>query len=283
MGHCGQETAYGECSGHHQGHLGRRGNGAVSPSGGGRPRVEGRSPFRSHSHPDGSRPGNRTCCSNKPKLSHVPGVAPTQVSVERALALALEGEKLIDSRHYAVDSIRPKCHELQHLCNQFAAEVERRRELLSKSLELHSLLEAVRPLPMPSWSRMVPLPTPAPPTWTAVTGWKLTPRPAVHGPVSRPSQSQMPISRIHLPQLIHLAEDQKFSALGPSVLCVNESRPDDARSLGVPCSWVAEIPRIVAAASGTGGPRPSTHNTHAKTQPLTGPLSPSAVLGVSSP
>uniref|UniRef100_A0A8C9KAW9 MCF.2 cell line derived transforming sequence like n=1 Tax=Panthera tigris altaica TaxID=74533 RepID=A0A8C9KAW9_PANTA len=66
----------------------------------------------------------------------------SSVSVERALALALEGEKLIDSRHYAVDSIRPKCHELQHLCNQFAAEVERRRGLLSKSLELHSLLEA---------------------------------------------------------------------------------------------------------------------------------------------
>uniref|UniRef100_A0A452V7B6 MCF.2 cell line derived transforming sequence like n=1 Tax=Ursus maritimus TaxID=29073 RepID=A0A452V7B6_URSMA len=60
----------------------------------------------------------------------------------RARALSLEGEKLIDSKHYAVDSIRPKCHELQHLCDQFAAEVERRRGLLGKSLELHSLLEA---------------------------------------------------------------------------------------------------------------------------------------------
>uniref|UniRef100_A0A452R6Z8 MCF.2 cell line derived transforming sequence like n=1 Tax=Ursus americanus TaxID=9643 RepID=A0A452R6Z8_URSAM len=66
----------------------------------------------------------------------------SSASVERARALSLEGEKLIDSKHYAVDSIRPKCHELQHLCDQFAAEVERRRGLLGKSLELHSLLEA---------------------------------------------------------------------------------------------------------------------------------------------
>ncbi|XP_073743567.1 guanine nucleotide exchange factor DBS isoform X6 [Callorhinus ursinus] len=66
----------------------------------------------------------------------------SSASVERARALSLEGEKLIDSKHYAVDSIRPKCHELQHLCDQFAAEVERRRGLLSKSLELHGLLEA---------------------------------------------------------------------------------------------------------------------------------------------
>uniref|UniRef100_A0A8I3PZ37 MCF.2 cell line derived transforming sequence like n=1 Tax=Canis lupus familiaris TaxID=9615 RepID=A0A8I3PZ37_CANLF len=35
--------------------------------------------------------------------------------------------KLIDTKHYAVDSIRPKCHELQYLCDQFAAEVERKR------------------------------------------------------------------------------------------------------------------------------------------------------------
>ncbi|XP_045725694.1 guanine nucleotide exchange factor DBS isoform X2 [Mirounga angustirostris] len=66
----------------------------------------------------------------------------SSASVERARALALEGEKLIDSKHYAVDSIRPKCHELQHLCERSAAEVERRRGLLSKSLELHGLLEA---------------------------------------------------------------------------------------------------------------------------------------------
>ncbi|XP_039082559.1 guanine nucleotide exchange factor DBS isoform X2 [Hyaena hyaena] len=66
----------------------------------------------------------------------------SSASVERARALALEGEQLIGSKHYAVDSIRPKCRELQHLCDRFAAEVGRRRGLLGKSLELHSLLEA---------------------------------------------------------------------------------------------------------------------------------------------
>ncbi|XP_070376275.1 guanine nucleotide exchange factor DBS isoform X7 [Equus asinus] len=66
----------------------------------------------------------------------------SSAAVERARALSLEGEQLIGNKHYAVDSIRPKCHELQHLCDQFAAEVGRRRGLLGKSLELHSLLEA---------------------------------------------------------------------------------------------------------------------------------------------
>lgn len=88
--------------------------------------------------------------------------------MERARALALEGEKLIDGKHYAVDSIRPKCRELQHLCERSAAEVERRRGLLSKSLELHGLLEAVRPPsppPAPAWPALSPR--------TAGTGWKL--------------------------------------------------------------------------------------------------------------
>lgn len=67
--------------------------------------------------------------------------------MERARALSLDGEQLIDNKHYAVDSIRPKCHELQHLCDQLAAEVAQRKGLLHKSLELHGLLEAVGPLP----------------------------------------------------------------------------------------------------------------------------------------
>ncbi|KAM5313220.1 guanine nucleotide exchange factor DBS isoform 4-T4 [Glossophaga mutica] len=66
----------------------------------------------------------------------------SSAAVERARALSLEGEQLIDNKHYAVDSIRPKCHELRHLCDQFTVEVGQRRGLLHKSLELHSLLEA---------------------------------------------------------------------------------------------------------------------------------------------
>lgn len=63
--------------------------------------------------------------------------------MDKARALSLEGQQLIENRHYAVDSIHPKCEELQHLCDHFASEVTRRRGLLSKSLELHSLLETV--------------------------------------------------------------------------------------------------------------------------------------------
>ncbi|XP_059759440.1 guanine nucleotide exchange factor DBS isoform X2 [Balaenoptera ricei] len=62
--------------------------------------------------------------------------------VQRARALSLEGERLIGLKHYAVDSIRPKCHELRQLCDQLAADVGRRRGLLGRSLDLHGLLEA---------------------------------------------------------------------------------------------------------------------------------------------
>uniref|UniRef100_A0A8B9XKX8 MCF.2 cell line derived transforming sequence like n=1 Tax=Bos mutus grunniens TaxID=30521 RepID=A0A8B9XKX8_BOSMU len=68
----------------------------------------------------------------------------SSAAVQRARTLSQEGERLIEHKHYhyAVDSIRLKCHELRHLCDQFAADVERRRGLLGKSLELHGLLEA---------------------------------------------------------------------------------------------------------------------------------------------
>ncbi|XP_067569873.1 guanine nucleotide exchange factor DBS isoform X3 [Pseudorca crassidens] len=61
---------------------------------------------------------------------------------QRARTLALEGEQLIELKHYAVDSIRPKCHELHQLCDQFAADVGQRRGLLGRALDLHGLLEA---------------------------------------------------------------------------------------------------------------------------------------------
>uniref|UniRef100_A0A8C4VEG8 MCF.2 cell line derived transforming sequence like n=1 Tax=Falco tinnunculus TaxID=100819 RepID=A0A8C4VEG8_FALTI len=51
------------------------------------------------------------------------------------------GDAFIQSNHYAVDSIIPKCSELHHLCDAFITETERRRNLLNKSLELHGLLE----------------------------------------------------------------------------------------------------------------------------------------------
>ncbi|XP_020146104.2 guanine nucleotide exchange factor DBS isoform X4 [Microcebus murinus] len=66
----------------------------------------------------------------------------SRAAVDRARALCLDGERLIEDKHYAVDSILPKCEELRQLCDAFAAEVGRRRGRLGRSLELHGLLEA---------------------------------------------------------------------------------------------------------------------------------------------
>ncbi|KFV07085.1 Guanine nucleotide exchange factor DBS, partial [Tauraco erythrolophus] len=62
-------------------------------------------------------------------------------TIAKARMLASEGDAFIQSNHYAVDSIIPKCSELHHLCDAFTTEIERRRNLLNKSLELHGLLE----------------------------------------------------------------------------------------------------------------------------------------------
>uniref|UniRef100_A0A6I8NE12 MCF.2 cell line derived transforming sequence like n=1 Tax=Ornithorhynchus anatinus TaxID=9258 RepID=A0A6I8NE12_ORNAN len=59
----------------------------------------------------------------------------------KARALCSEATQLIEDKHYAVDSILPKCDELQHLCDDFTNEMEKQKALLSKSLELHGLLE----------------------------------------------------------------------------------------------------------------------------------------------
>eukprot|EP00076_Gallus_gallus_P014525 XP_015133330.1 guanine nucleotide exchange factor DBS isoform X2 [Gallus gallus] len=62
-------------------------------------------------------------------------------TVAKARMLASEGDAFIQSNHYAVDSIIPKCSELHHLCDAFTTEMEQRRNVLNKSLELHGLLE----------------------------------------------------------------------------------------------------------------------------------------------
>ncbi|XP_048814152.1 guanine nucleotide exchange factor DBS isoform X7 [Lagopus muta] len=62
-------------------------------------------------------------------------------TVAKARMLASEGDAFIQSNHYAVDSIIPKCSELHHLCDAFTTEMEQKRNVLNKSLELHGLLE----------------------------------------------------------------------------------------------------------------------------------------------
>ncbi|XP_074048165.1 guanine nucleotide exchange factor DBS isoform X3 [Macrotis lagotis] len=62
-------------------------------------------------------------------------------TINKARALSLEGNQLIENKHYAVDSILPKCNELQQLCDTFISELCKKRNLLQQSLELHRRLE----------------------------------------------------------------------------------------------------------------------------------------------
>ncbi|XP_028299237.1 guanine nucleotide exchange factor DBS isoform X3 [Gouania willdenowi] len=58
-------------------------------------------------------------------------------TLEKAQLHALHGDQLIQSNHYAVDSIRPKCVELRRLCDDFINETQKKSDLLSKSLQIH--------------------------------------------------------------------------------------------------------------------------------------------------
>ncbi|XP_008336869.1 guanine nucleotide exchange factor DBS isoform X2 [Cynoglossus semilaevis] len=66
-----------------------------------------------------------------------------QPTVEKAQLHALHGDQLIQSNHYAVDSIRPKCVELRRVCDDFTNEVKRKKDVLSKSQEIHNGIEKV--------------------------------------------------------------------------------------------------------------------------------------------
>ncbi|XP_063809200.1 guanine nucleotide exchange factor DBS isoform X3 [Pseudophryne corroboree] len=65
----------------------------------------------------------------------------SQEVIQSAQVLAREGDHLILSNHYAVDSILPKCNELHHLCGNISSHFQERREQLHRSLELHRCLE----------------------------------------------------------------------------------------------------------------------------------------------
>ncbi|XP_015219741.2 guanine nucleotide exchange factor DBS isoform X4 [Lepisosteus oculatus] len=55
--------------------------------------------------------------------------------------LACQGDLLIQSNHYAVDSILPKCSELRSVTEELAAEMKMKKIRLHKSMELHQTLE----------------------------------------------------------------------------------------------------------------------------------------------
>lgn len=58
--------------------------------------------------------------------------------MEKAQLHALHGDQLIQSDHYALDSIRPKCLELRRVCDNFSNEARKKNDLLAKSLEIHA-------------------------------------------------------------------------------------------------------------------------------------------------
>ncbi|XP_039706498.1 putative guanine nucleotide exchange factor MCF2L2 [Pteropus medius] len=66
-----------------------------------------------------------------------------QEPLEKAQLLAVIGDQLIQSHHYAADSIRSKCVELRHLCDDFTNENRKKYDILGKSLELHKQLDKV--------------------------------------------------------------------------------------------------------------------------------------------
>ncbi|XP_048832707.1 guanine nucleotide exchange factor DBS isoform X3 [Brienomyrus brachyistius] len=66
-----------------------------------------------------------------------------QESLERAQRHALHGDQLIQSNHYAVDSIRPKCVELRRIYDDFTNEAKRKYDILAKSHEIHKLMDKV--------------------------------------------------------------------------------------------------------------------------------------------
>ncbi|XP_078003731.1 putative guanine nucleotide exchange factor MCF2L2 isoform X8 [Phascolarctos cinereus] len=65
-----------------------------------------------------------------------------QEPLEKAQALAVTGDQLIQSNHYAVDSIRPKCVELRRICDDFTNEAKKKCDILGKALEMHKQLDA---------------------------------------------------------------------------------------------------------------------------------------------
>uniref|UniRef100_A0A4W6FYH8 MCF.2 cell line derived transforming sequence-like 2 n=1 Tax=Lates calcarifer TaxID=8187 RepID=A0A4W6FYH8_LATCA len=62
-------------------------------------------------------------------------------TLEKAQLHALHGDQLIQSNHYAVDSIRPKCVELRRVCDDFSNEAKKKTDVLSKSLQIHTGIE----------------------------------------------------------------------------------------------------------------------------------------------
>lgn len=60
--------------------------------------------------------------------------------------MRLRCDQLMMEDQYAVDSMRPKCVELQRMCEQYKELLRRRRQMLTRSHDLHDRLERVSDL-----------------------------------------------------------------------------------------------------------------------------------------
>ncbi|XP_042281331.1 guanine nucleotide exchange factor DBS isoform X9 [Thunnus maccoyii] len=61
--------------------------------------------------------------------------------LDKALALAREGDELIQNSHYAEDSIQPKCSELRAVSEDVSSNLTAKKDHLLKARELHHCLE----------------------------------------------------------------------------------------------------------------------------------------------
>ncbi|XP_065396328.1 probable guanine nucleotide exchange factor MCF2L2 isoform X3 [Macaca fascicularis] len=68
----------------------------------------------------------------------------SQEPLEKAQLLALVGDQLIQSHHYAADTIRPRCVELRRLCDDFINGNKKKWDILGKSLEFHRQLDKAK-------------------------------------------------------------------------------------------------------------------------------------------
>ena len=66
-----------------------------------------------------------------------------QKDLDQAERMRCRGDQLMMEDQYAVDSIRPKCVELQRMCEQYKDLLRRRRHVLTKSHDLHDRLDRV--------------------------------------------------------------------------------------------------------------------------------------------
>ncbi|XP_070213209.1 guanine nucleotide exchange factor DBS-like isoform X2 [Littorina saxatilis] len=64
-----------------------------------------------------------------------------QKDLDKAERMRSRGDQLMMEDQYAVDSIRPKCVELQRMCEQYKDLLRRRRQMLTKSHDLHDRLD----------------------------------------------------------------------------------------------------------------------------------------------